>query len=72
MCDQGHTLLNYNANWIKTQSNFGPGGEVGIDEGDIASFLANAVRPGGREAFILAGGLRFIYGRMQPRRRSDI
>ena len=24
-----------------------------------------------REAFILAGGLRFIYNRMQPRRRSD-
>ena len=24
-----------------------------------------------REAFILAGGLRFIYNRMQPRRRAD-
>ena len=46
MCDQGHTLCSYNANWITTQQNFGPGGEVGIDEGDIASFLANAVRPG--------------------------
>ena len=46
MCDQGHTLLGYNANWFNTQNNFGPGGEVGIDEGDIAAFLANAVRPG--------------------------
>ena len=48
MCDQGHTLVSYNANWITTQQNFGPGGEVGIDEGDIASFLANAVRASGR------------------------
>ena len=46
MCDQGHTLASYNANWFTTQQNFGPGGEVGIDEGDIAAFLANAVRPG--------------------------
>ena len=46
MCDPGHTLHGYNANWFNTQNNFGPGGEVGIDEGDIATFLANAVRPG--------------------------
>ena len=46
MCDQGHTLASYNANWFTTQQNFGPGGEVGIDEGEIATFLANAVRPG--------------------------
>ena len=46
MCDPGHTLHGYNANWFNTQNNFGPGGEVGIDEGDIAAFLANAVRPG--------------------------
>ena len=42
MCDQGHTLLGYNANWFNTQNNFGPGGEVvSITHIDIPASISN-------------------------------